>query len=162
MAPPSPTLTLAMLCACDDSTTGHAPLACLPNRLSHPSTTWLRHPGTRQLLHAFRDGGTPLRLLKLPGCGCRISVNLFSRIPLSEGVNFVGAMLFGVRKQDLVGGGRSQPPRAAYWDWSGSPGFTIVPSVTQVGQLLPLYACTVSVLSALGNRQVPQSLFLLE
>ena len=63
---------------------------------------------------------------------CRFSVNLFSRIPLSAGLNFVGALVFGVRKADLVGAGRAQPPRAVYYDWSGSPGFTICPSITQV------------------------------
>ncbi|KAK9813754.1 hypothetical protein WJX73_007121 [Symbiochloris irregularis] len=59
------------------------------------------------------------------------SVNLFSRIPLSAGLSFVGALLFGVRKADLIGGGRSQPPRAVYYNWDGSPGFTICPSITQ-------------------------------
>lgn len=86
--------------------------------------------------------GTPLSAVAAPpgqqadrvkGCQCRFGINLFSRIPLSEGIKFVGALVIGVRKLDLVSGGRSSPPVAVYSDWSGSPGFTIVPSFTQAG-----------------------------
>ena len=65
-------------------------------------------------------------------CRCRVGVNMFTRIPLNAGPLFVGSLVFGVRKVDLVAGGRVFPPYAAYHNWGNIPGFTIVPSKTEV------------------------------
>ena len=64
---------------------------------------------------------------------CRVGVNIFTRIPLRASTLFVGSLVFGVRKFDLVAGGRVFPPYAAYHNWGTIPGFTIVPSKTEVG-----------------------------
>ena len=63
---------------------------------------------------------------------CRFGINLFTRIPLSAGTVFVGALVYGVRKYDLVNGGRTYPPYALYYSWGDLPGFTVVPAVQQV------------------------------
>lgn len=70
--------------------------------------------------------------------GRRFGINLFTRIPLSAGTTFVGAMVYGVRKYDLVNGGRIYPPYAMYADWGNLPGFTMVPSLQQVRLWLEL------------------------
>ena len=66
----------------------------------------------------------------------RFGINLFTRIPLRAGTTFVGAMVYGVRKFDLVNGGRVYPPYAMYADWGNLPGFTMVPSLQQVSPWL--------------------------
>ena len=66
-----------------------------------------------------------------PEAAARFGINLFTRIPLSAGTTFVGALVYGVRKVDLVSGGRTSPPYALYYDWGDLPGFTIVPALQQ-------------------------------
>ena len=61
-----------------------------------------------------------------------MGINIFTRIPLRASALFVGSLVFGVRKFDLVEGGRVFPPYAAYHNWGNIPGFTIVPSKTEV------------------------------
>ena len=73
---------------------------------------------------------------------CRFGINLFTRIPLSAGTTFVGAVVYGVRKFDLVSGGRTYPPYALYYSWGDVPGFTIVPSLQQVSAASPHAQCS--------------------
>ena len=44
----------------------------------------------------------------------------------------IGANVFGVSKADLLSGQYSNPSVVTYTDWAPYPGFTIVPSMTQV------------------------------
>ncbi len=44
----------------------------------------------------------------------------------------IGANVFGVRKADLLSGNFTNPSVVTYTDWAPYPGFTIVPSATQV------------------------------
>ena len=44
----------------------------------------------------------------------------------------IGANVFGVRKADLLTGEFTYPSVVTYTDWFPYPGFTIVPSMTQV------------------------------
>ena len=44
----------------------------------------------------------------------------------------IGANVFGVRKADLLSGNYTNPSVVTYTDWAPYPGFTIVPSATQV------------------------------
>ena len=63
----------------------------------------------------------------------------------------IGANVFGVSKADLLSGQYSNPSVVTYTDWAPYPGFTIVPSMTQV------CASPASQLSLVGRRIVAGS-----
>ena len=44
----------------------------------------------------------------------------------------LGAMMFGVSKKDLLSGAHRYPSHVTFYDWAPFPGFTLVPSITQV------------------------------
>ena len=63
---------------------------------------------------------------------CRFSMNMFT----IDADNLIGANVFGVRKRDLLEGRLSYPGVVTYTNWAPYPGFTIMPSVTQVNHRL--------------------------
>lgn len=49
-----------------------------------------------------------------------------------DGRTLLGANVYGVSKSDLLSGNFSNPSVVTYTHWDPYPGFTIVPSATQV------------------------------
>ena len=73
---------------------------------------------------------------------CRFGMNIFT----INAKTLIGANVFGVSKADLLSGQYSNPSVVTYTDWAPYPGFTIVPSMTQV------CASPASRLSLVGRR----------
>lgn len=59
---------------------------------------------------------------------CRFGMNMFT----INASTLIGANVFGVRKADLLSGNHTNPSVVTYTSWAPYPGFTIVPSATQV------------------------------
>jgi hypothetical protein len=64
----------------------------------------------------------------------RFGMNIFT----IDGMTLLGANVFGVSKSDLLHGNFSNPSVVTYTHWDPYPGFTIVPSATQVSPNLPV------------------------